>query len=67
MNEYISKEYIRNIVLKRWNDSCGAECYAYDCVLDDIEDVPTVEVKHGHWITGLDGSCMCSECGRAFR
>ena len=24
-------------------------------------------VKHGHWIIGLDESCMCSECGRVFR
>lgn len=69
MNEYISKEYIRNIVLKRWSDSCGAECYAYGCVLDDIEDMPTVdvvEVVHGRWVyeTSFPDSdvCNCSIC-----
>ena len=53
MNEYLSKDYIRNIVQKHWDDSCGAECYAYRCVLDDIDEAPiadVVEVKHGYWI-----------------
>ncbi len=53
MNEYLSKEYIRNIVQKHWDDSCGAECYAYSIVLDDIDEAPVsdvAEVKYGYWI-----------------
>lgn len=23
--------------------------------------------RHGHWIEGLDGSVMCSECGQVIR
>ena len=65
MNEYISKEYIRNIELKRWSDSCGAESYAYSRVLEDIAEAPiadVVEVKHGHWIVNSE-IMHCSVCG----
>lgn len=65
MNEYISKEYIRNIELKRWSDACGAESYAYSRVLEDIAEAPiadVVEVKHGHWIRTNDVD-YCSVCG----
>lgn len=31
------------------------------------EDGKRDAVKHGHWIIGLDGSYMCSECERVFR
>ena len=70
MNKYISKEYIRNIVQNHLDDSCGAECYAYSCVLDEIDNIPAtyvIEVAHGHWeAAGFDGhgdykEC-CSEC-----
>ena len=70
MSEYISKEYIRNVVQKRWDDTVGAECYAYGCVLDDIGEAPTVEVVHGHMVERIvDHECPwykvfdCSECG----
>ena len=70
MNEYINKEYIRNIVQKHWDDSCGAECFAYDVVLDDIAEAPisdVVEVKHGRWYLADDGDgLVCSECGEDF-
>jgi hypothetical protein len=65
MNEYISKEYIRNVVLKHWGNSVGAECYAYARVLDVIGDTPVadvVEVKHGKWIHEKYALC-CSVCG----
>jgi hypothetical protein len=71
MNEYISKEYIRNIVQKHWDDSCGAECYAYSVVLDDIDVAPiadVVEVKRGKWVWKDFGdhagflTLCCSEC-----
>lgn len=35
-----------------------------------VVEEPTVEaepVRHGRWIVGLDGSCMCSECNKVFR
>lgn len=67
MNEYISKEYIRNMELKRWSDACGAESYAYSRVLEDIAEAPiadVVEVKHGHWelIPNHDALGFCSVC-----
>lgn len=65
MNEYISKEYIRNIELKRWSDACGAESYAYSRVLDDIDEAPiadVAEVKYGYWIEKNNVS-YCSVCG----
>ncbi len=64
MNEYISKEYIRNVELKRWSDACGAESYAYSRVLDDIAEAPiadVIEVKHGHWENDEYGY-HCSVC-----
>lgn len=67
MNEYINKEYIRNIIQKHWDDSCGAECYAYSVVLDDINEAPITEVKHGRWYLADDGDgVVCSECGEDF-
>ena len=63
MNEYISKEYIRNVVLKHWSDSVGAECYAYSRVLDDIYEAPTMKVAYGRWIW-KDGKCFCSVCNK---
>lgn len=70
MNEYISKEYIRNVVLKHWSDSVGAECYAYARVLDDIGDAPVsdmTEFKRGRWYLADDGDgVVCSECGTDF-
>ena len=68
MNEYISKEYIRNLELKRWSEACGAESYAYSRVLDDIAEAPVadvVEVKHGHWVED-NGVSYCSACGEGF-
>lgn len=72
MSEYISKEYIRNITQKHWDDSCGAECYAYSAVLDDIDEAPiadVVEVKHGHWIIDEHGhvcDVKCSVCEKEY-
>ena len=70
MSEYISKEYISNIELKRWSDACGAESYAYSRVLDDIAEAPiadVVEVKHGRWYLADDGDgLVCGECGEDF-
>lgn len=69
MNEYINKEYIRNIVQHHWDYTCGAECFAYGRVLDDIDEAPVTEIKHGRWIKhdmGI-GYCPlyeCSVCGK---
>ena len=32
-----------------------------------IKAMPKNKATHGNWIVGLDGSYMCSECGRVFR
>lgn len=51
MSEYINKEYIRNIVQGYWDGTCGdGELGAYSRVLDDIDDAPVIDVKHGYWI-----------------
>ena len=70
MNEYISKDYIRNLVQWHWDDSCGAECYAYGIVLDDIDEAPIADmapVKYGRWYLADDGDgVVCGECGQDF-
>ena len=36
----------------------------------DVLCAPTLDVepvRHGSWIEGRDGSCMCSECGKVSR
>lgn len=63
MNEYISKEYIRNIVHEYWDRSCrDGELFAFGRILDEIDDAPTVYVKQGYWIEE-DGFAICSACG----
>jgi hypothetical protein len=32
-----------------------------------IKATPKNKTEHGNWMVGLDGSYMCSECGRVFR
>ncbi len=44
-------------------------CAAHE-VISRIKAAPAVDVvemKHGKWIQGLDGSCMCSECSKVIR
>lgn len=36
-------------------------------VIHSMPTIDAVEVVHGHWIEGLDGSCMCSECSQVIR
>ena len=70
MNEYLSKEYIAKLIDAHLVDSNGAEHYAYDVLKRELMVAPgsdVAEIKHGHWIVGLDGSYMCSECGKVFR
>ena len=72
MNEYISKEYIRNIVQKYWDGACeDGELFAFGRVLDEIDDAPVtdvIEVKHGKWIpvhhNGKFTGGKCSVCGK---
>lgn len=62
MNEYINKEHIRNIVQEHWDRSCGdGELFAFGRVLDEIDDAPVTEIKHGHWIDSYV-DIVCSEC-----
>jgi DNA-directed RNA polymerase subunit RPC12/RpoP len=32
-----------------------------------IKATPKNKTEYGNWMVGLDGSYMCSECGRIFR
>lgn len=67
MNEYINKEYIRNIVQHHWDYTCGAECFAYGRVLDDIDAAPVTEIKHGRWYLADNlTEIVCSECDENF-
>lgn len=65
MYEYISKEYICNLLEKHLNDWCGPEYYTCSIILDEIKDAPTEKIARGHW--NIDKSfmpfvCACSEC-----
>jgi hypothetical protein len=67
----------RGLLLKRMARGLPAEDDISECVSNCAKiarmlvarapAVPAVEVVHGHWIEGLDGSCMCSECNLVFR
>ena len=45
----------------------GMGYYKANKAVDECAAVDAVEVVHGHWIVGADGSYMCSECGKVFR
>ena len=61
MVECMTKEYIRNIVLDYRDTSCGAECYAYNRVLNSIDEAPAVKEKRGRWMSTYPATC--SACG----
>lgn len=44
MKEYISREYLEDILVSYLRDSFGAEHYAYERILDELDDVPMYEV-----------------------
>lgn len=54
------------------NEACKAWIRHGEILYDDfeytVEDCPFYDkVSNGNWIVGMDGSYMCSECGRVFR
>ena len=61
MIECVSKEYMRDIVRDRRDNACGAECYAYNRVLEDIDEAPIVKAKRGRWMSTYP--VTCSACG----
>ena len=61
MIECINREYICDVVRERRDNSCGAECYAYNRVLEDIAEAPTVKPKRGRWRSTYP--VTCSACG----
>ena len=70
MKEYISKDYLNSILNAKMEDSRGAEHFAYDQIVQELNHAPTSEIVHfksGYWIVGLDGSYACSECKKVFR
>ena len=44
MKEYISHEYLEDILVNCLRDSFGAEHYAYDRIMDELNDVPMSEI-----------------------
>ena len=66
MHEYISKEYINNLLesyLDRW---CGPEYYACSVLQDEIDDAPAseiVHISHGVWEYWAGGLAKCPCCG----
>lgn len=38
-----------------------------DMILAGTPTLDVEPVRHGYWIEGRDGSCMCSECGKVSR
>jgi ribosomal protein S27AE len=73
MKEYISKEYINNLLERHLNNWCGPEYYACSIIEDEISDTPDSEiiyVKHGYWMKSwCDNNIIgheyeeCSNCG----
>lgn len=43
MKEYISKEYINNLLARHLNDWCGPEHYACSIIKDEIDSAPKAE------------------------
>ncbi len=45
----------------------GEYISAYEYAIRRIEDMPTIEQKHGHWVKvnnkNLNNAWVCSECG----
>ena len=66
MNEYINKEYIRNIVQEHWDRSCGdGELFAFGRVLDEIDDAPAedvVKAVYGQWEPSDNNRYICNNC-----
>lgn len=75
MKEYLSKEFIKELLDAHLSDSNGAEHYAYSILKRELMAAPgsnVVEVKHGYWIETYIYSLdphdriryKCSVCGR---
>lgn len=43
----------------------GTYCNLGACPYEDLKEFTVV--RHGRWLEGFDGSCMCSECGKVIR
>lgn len=54
--EYIKKR-VRNEMVIAW--LCR--------IIGEVLTIEAEPVRHGYWIEGRDGSCMCSECGKVSR
>lgn len=53
MKEYVSKEYINNLLEHHLDDWHGPEHFACSVIQDELQDAPiadVTEVKHGFWI-----------------
>ena len=74
MTEYIDRDKILRI-LGRYSTQNGAalgrHSGAIDCLMEEIERVPTADVepvRHGYWDDSMDGiTPYCSVCGHSHR
>lgn len=66
MNDYISRESAYKAITRTCNKNCkGQICLYTEDMLDDIEDIPAVDVrpeKYGKWKDG-EKSQVCTICG----
>lgn len=68
MKEYISKEYINNLLEYHLDHWCGPEYYTCSIIQDEINDAPDSEIiyfSHGRWLEYPNHKCavQCSHCG----
>ena len=66
MKEYISKDYINNLLEYHLDHWCGPEHYTCSIIQDEINETPADEIIHfqiGKWTT--DGSCSVCNKGAA--
>ena len=66
----------RNELVIKWEEMLqfmipeedGRHLVSLEKVIEKLKEAPMIDTeRHGKWIEGADGSCMCSECGKVIR
>lgn len=66
MKTYIDRDDINTLLEHYLDQWCGPECYACSIIQDEIDSMPSANVKaviHGHWNSHNDTIVQCSHCG----
>ena len=66
MKEYISKEYIDNLLERYLDNWWGPEYYACSVIKDEIDHAPNSEIvhfNHGVWEYWAGNLAKCPYCG----